>query len=215
MTRVRPPARLSAISAVLGAVAVFIVSACDGPDEGAATSACGSKELFGKTLKIRVVGDRIPCSQVREIIRGPCRDGRTWSCFSFHPPSPVLVWFRERERFKRDWSTAIEARRYPCREATVTRETWAEAGREYSGFPNQRQVLADDLIRCGLLKGMTYKAALRLLGPGGEPSFEKGKRYLRYLLGDERDSFFQVDDEFLSIRFGHDGTFESARIVQG
>jgi len=90
---------------------------------------CGSKTLYGRTLAVRVHGDPIPCPKVRRIIRGRCRERRTWSCFSFDPPGPVLVWFRERERFWERWSTAIVARRPPCAWAHVSWRSWRRARR--------------------------------------------------------------------------------------
>lgn len=184
--------------------------------EPRAAEMCGTKSLYGKKLEIRVVGQLIPCSRVREIIRGRCRDGRRWSCFSFRPPSPVLVWFRERERFREDWSTTIEARRRPCAESEVTADAWSEARRSLGwDFPTKLQVLADDLMRCGLLEGMSYRAVLRLLGRPFSRSTVKGRRFLSYHIGPERDSFFQIDDELLSIEFDRKGRFESIDMYQG
>jgi hypothetical protein len=160
------------------------------------------------------VGRQLPCSHVRRIVAGPCRDGRVWSCFSFHPPDPVLVWFRERERFQLRYSTAIEARRYPCGQATVTRRAWARAYHSSdTTFPTRAQVLADDLIRCRQLRGLTRNDVTELLGPP-ESSVEEGD-FLEYTVGKERDSFFQVDSELLSIEFDRRGVFESAELVQG
>jgi len=105
---------------IAGAVAVVATLGCAlAPDvaSAAAGTRCGTKELYGKRLTIRVLGRRIPCAEVRQIVRGSCRAGRVWSCFSFRPPDPLLVWFPESERFAERWSTTIEARRTPCGEA--------------------------------------------------------------------------------------------------
>jgi hypothetical protein len=173
---------------------------------------CGTKELHGRELRLHVVGKRIPCSEVREIVRGECRDGKVWSCFSFRPPDPILVWFPERERFKGHYSTAIEARRYPCSEARVTRRAWAAAQRK-GGFPSRLQVLADDLMRCRQLKGMTYHQVRALLGRTGHYK-DHGRWYLDFMIGDERDSFFQVDSESFVVEFGRDKRFRRAYMVQ-
>jgi hypothetical protein len=60
---------------------------------------CGTKRLYGKSLTLSVVGRGISCAEVRKIVRGTCRDGKTWSCFSFRAPDPLLVWFKSDERF--------------------------------------------------------------------------------------------------------------------
>jgi hypothetical protein len=196
----------------------LVVVACGVGETAAAGTgrACGTKELYGKALHIHVVGEPIPCSRVQRIIRGRCRERSRWSCFSFRPPDPLLVWFKERERFRARWSTAIEARRYPCAEARVTAEAWAEGRRDMSStFPSREQVLADDLIRCKLLRGMTETDVRALLGPPDDVSSERGRRYLAYEIGLQRDSFFQLDSEYLSLRFDRDGTIESASMYQG
>jgi hypothetical protein len=193
---------------VLAAGIVLPASGCD-DSTPAHPRACGTKELYGKKLELHVVGKRIPCDQVRTIVRGKCRDGRVWSCFAFRPPDPALVWFREKERFRPHWSTAIEARRYPCAKAKVTREAWTRAMHgSPEAFPTELQILADDLVRCKQLRGMTYREVRQLLGRGGTSS-DNGKRVLHFGIGNERDSFFQVDSESLVIEFGRDGIFRS------
>ena len=182
--------------ATLALAAVLTLSAC-GDEEGstAAGPSCATKELYGRTLEIRVVGKPVPCSEVRRVVAGPCRDGKKWSCFSFWPPGPVLLWFLERERFRPgpdSFSTAIEAPRWPCREARVTRAAWARAKRDDPDlFPHPQQVLADDIVRCKLLRGMTRAQVVRLLG---------------------RD---EGSAEFLSIEFDRRGIFKKADFSQG
>jgi len=128
----------------------------------------------------------------------------------------VLVWFRERERFNEQWSTAIEARRYPCRQARVTADAWEAATRSRSNaFPTRMQVLADDLVRCKQLRGKTYRQVRALLGRPEESEITKGKRYADWQIGPERDSFFQVDSEYLAISFGTDGVLDSITFQQG
>jgi hypothetical protein len=166
---------------------------------------CGTKTLYGKTYTIRVVGERIPCSKVRTIIRGSCRTTKTWSCFSLRSPDPLLVWFKERERFKEHWTTAIEARRPPC--TKVTAAEWKKPG---GSFPTRRQVLADDLIRCHQLFKMKRADVLTLLG---DPD-EQDPHALYWDIGLERDSFFQVDNELLVVSFKND-LVSKVEIAQG
>lgn len=186
------------------------------PAASARSRACGAKRLYGRTLRIRVVGQLIHCAQVRKIVRGQCRDRSVWSCFSFQAPDPLLVWFRSEQRFRKRWSTAIEARRYPCHDAVVTQTAWAAARRSSSrAFPTRLQVLSDDLLRCQQLKGVTHEQALALLGQPDDQSVERGNRTVRWDIGPERDSFFQIDNELLSLTFDPQNQLRSAKIVQG
>jgi hypothetical protein len=204
-SRVVGPVLLSAALLVLASVHVAAASADGVP--------CGTKKLYGKTLGIYVVGDPVPCSEVRTIIRGSCRDGKTWSCFSLWSPAPLLVWFKTAEQFQESQSTVIEARRYPCQEARVTAKAWA-TGRRTLGrskvFPSRLQVLSDDLIRCHQLRGKTYAQVHRLLGRADEGD----STFSAWVIGDERDSFFRVDSESLVLSFGRKGVLRSIRIVQ-
>jgi hypothetical protein len=174
---------------------------------------CGTKTLYGKTLQIRVRGQMRSCERVQRIIRGKCRiQKKRWSCFSFRTPDPPLVWFRAKELFDRRWSTVVEAERYPCSEAALTSEDWNGPSRR---FPTRKQILSDDLIRCELLDGMTISQVEQLLG---EPTLSYSSHdhaYRDYDIGPERDSFFQIDPELLSIEFRPDGTFVRASIYQG
>ena len=208
---------MRAVRLALPAALLFAaVWASAASDAEAKPARCGTKQLYGKTLRIVVVGDPLPCAKVRRIIRGRCRSGRRWSCFSFRTPDPLLVWFRSRERFRPKWSTTIEARRYPCREARVTARAWRAARRSNTGaFPDRMQVLADDLKRCGQLRGKTYAGVRRLLGRPDETSVSDGRRYADWDVGAERDSFFQVDNEYFSLTFGTDGVLESVTFEQG
>ena len=194
-----------------GTAALLLVLAV-GVGDAQAAKRCGTKQLYGRSLPVVVRGDPLSCERVRAIVRGRCADRGKWACFSFHPPDPVLVWFRKRERFERV-STAIEARRYPCRSARVTRRTWRRAYRRLAGFPTRAQVLADDIARCDLLRGYSRRAALRLLGKPTWRESSRGKRYLAYDVGPERGSFFQVDSEVLLLRFDG-GAFEKAEFAQ-
>jgi hypothetical protein len=56
----------------------------------AAEVPCGTKRLHGHRLGIFLVDGDVTCAAVRRIVRGPCRDGRRWSCTSFRVPDPVL-----------------------------------------------------------------------------------------------------------------------------
>ena len=107
----------------------------------------------------------------------------------------------------------IEARRYPCSQANVTAADWKRArASTATTFPAEQQLLADDLIRCKQLKGKRYAAVRTFLG---KPDEHTGRKELDYLLGDERDSMFQVDGEFLSVTFTSKGVVKAVEIYQG
>ena len=205
------------LAVVLALATTWVLLASAGADERNDASrgfkSCGTKNLYGKTLDIRVKGEMRSCRRVHHIIRGKCaiRPKRHWSCFSFRTPNPPLVWFRSKEMFDRRWSTVIEARRYPCSEATLTSDEWNGPSRE---FPTRQQILSDDLIRCDLLEGMTVDEVEELLGKPYERYMSHGHAYRDYSIGPERDSFFQVDAEVLSIKFRRDGTFGRASMYQ-
>ena len=199
-----------AILAVVAAAALLAPAGCrDDPDSDARRD-CGTKALYGHKLELHVVGKKIPCEEVRKITRGACRRGKLWSCFSFRPPDPVLVWFPERERFKYDYTTAIEARRYPCGRARVTPRTWAEAARSWTqGFPSRLQVLADDVMRCKILEGKTYHEVQALLGRRGAHR-ERHRHYISIAVGEQRNSYIQTDPEYLLIEFDRNDVFRRA-----
>ena len=206
--------RLPLLVVLLGAlVAPAPAAAADPPPS------CGVKRLFGKPLELRVAGKAIPCSRVRSIVRGDCsqRFKRTgWACFSLRTPDPLLIWFRERERFAEEWSTVIEAHRYPCHQAGVTPEGWARArASRRSIFPTRLQVYADDVMRCGVLTGKRYDDVIALLGKPGSDDDYRGERQLTWEIGPERDSFFQVDSDFLFVALGRDGIVKRVEQFQG
>lgn len=176
-----------------------------------ARTTCGTAQKFGHQFDVRVAGDPVSCREALRVIDGPCkvRQKHEWSCFSFQKSDPFIVWFPTKEMFKADWSTMIIYERYPCSEAVVTRDLFS---REPQGFPSLRQLLADDLIRCNMLEGKTFEEVRRLLGPS---VYGKKGRYLTYDIGLERDSFFQVDPELLSIGFTKNGIYSAADIYQG
>jgi hypothetical protein len=124
------------------------------------------------------------------------------------------VWFRESERFARHWSTTIEARRYPCSEARITAADW-KRGDPAMPFPSQQQTLADDIVRCHLLRRKSFTAVRKLLGRPATTSHQQGRRYASWELGRERDSFFPLDSEFLSLRFDRRGLLDHASLEQG
>ena len=147
--------------------------------------------------------------------RGKCSQRpkrRGWACFSLRTPDPLLVWFRERER----WSTTIEAHRYPCEQAGVTAAGWARArASRHAIFPTRLQVYADDIMRCGVLTGKTYDDVIALLGKPGSDDLYRGERHLTWETGPERDSFFQVDSDFLFVAIGRDGIVTRLEQFQG
>jgi hypothetical protein len=204
--------------AALGLVAV-VVTSMSSADQQRRLRSCGTRQLYGAIVKLREQGHLIPCRKVRRIARGRCdllAADRGWGCFSSRPPGPILFWFPTKERFQFHYSTVIKALRYPCAVAKVTSMSWSKSLSSDSDttFPTRTQVLADDLIRCHLLDGMTRDQVLQLLGPGEES--QQGQRtYLDYEIGPERDSFFQVDSEFLSVQLDAHGTVAKVTQEQG
>lgn len=63
-----------------------------------------------------------------------------------------------------------------------------------------------------LISEAGFEEVRRLLGPS---VYGKEGRYLTYDIGLERDSFFQVDPELLSIGFTKNGIYSAADIYQG
>lgn len=176
-------------------------------------SACGEATKFGHAFEVKSAGrETAPtCGQAQRIIDGRCKVHlhQRWSCFSFQADDPFILWFPTREMWARHWTQVVYYERYPCSEAAVTSELFA---RPPLGFPSLRQLLADDIVRCDLLAGQTYSQVRKLLGPpdGGKPG-----HYLDYVLGPERDSFFQIDPELLAVWFRKNGRYEGADIYQG
>jgi len=71
--------------------------------------------------------------------------------------------------------------------------------------------MADDIVRCHLLRGLARRQIVRRLGAPDEHD----KHFLSYFVGAERDSFVQVDSESLDIELRRDGTFRRAELAQG
>jgi hypothetical protein len=211
--RWKTPAVIGAMTlCLIGGGSALSASAHEAKTTHKASTSCGTKLLYGKSVRIRVRGKRISCERVQQIVRGPCKDGKRWSCFSARTPYPPLFWFRSKERFDRRWSTVIEASRYPCSKATLTSEEWTGPSHE---FPTRKQILSDDLIRCDLLAGMSISEVEALLGKPTHSYRSHGHAYRDYVIGPERDSFFQIDPELLSIKFTRGGIYGSASFYQG
>jgi hypothetical protein len=188
-------------------LALFVFVLVAAPAQAA--ERCGTTTLYGKTLALYATG--IPCSDVPQITAGACEldPEQTWGCFSGQGRSPVLVWFKTKEMFKDRWSVRIEARRPPCSQSVVTAAAWR--GATGGTFPSEQQVLADDLIRCKQLRGLT-KAQVRWL-LGKPPETDPYAWY--WQVGPERDSFIQVDSEYFTVEFDHRGRFRKASFSQG
>jgi hypothetical protein len=190
---------------VIALLAVLVAGALP-----AEPTTCGTKALYGRTLTVRVIGKPLPCSDVRSIVKGSCdTNGKTWSCFSPREPGPALIWFRSRERFKERWSTTIEAVRPNCKSTPgITHADWIKP--DDGAFPSRQQILGDDLLRCHRLDRMTHDQAVALLG---KPEDDDGKE-ADWEVGLERDSFFQVDSEYLVVSFAG-GKVTKASFEQG
>ena len=195
--------------AVLALLALLLVAPAPAT-AGAADKRCGSKVLHGETLALWVVGEPIRCEKARRIARGPCTDERPWRCLGLRAPDPILVWLRDEELFE-ERTTAIEARRpkRSCAARRVTRRDWRR-GRDLAGFPTLRQMLADDLLACDQLEGMTRREVRRLL-PGVD---EHDGAADSWLLGEERQ-LFRIDAEYLDVTYDRRDVVRRARITQG
>jgi hypothetical protein len=203
-----------AIRALLAlSVALAVVATAEASEER-----CGTKRLYGKKLPLHTMGNGVACADVARITRGKCTldPEETWGCFSFRAKNPVLVWFRTDEMFAESWSGWIEARRPACSRSKVSAAAWKRASNSRSdAFPSELQVLSDDLIRCKQLRGKRYARVADLLGRPEEVDRLKGARTAYWQVGLERDSFFQLDSEYLTVRFDRNGRFRSARFTQG
>ncbi len=174
---------------------------------------CGAIERFGQRFPVEAQG--IGCGEARGLAgRHGCRLQlhRQWSCFSLREYRPFVVWFPTHDLFAKAVYPVVVLRRYPCSEANVTPSLFGLAEK---GFPTRRQMLADDVIRCRLLRtGAGVAEVEALLGPpdGKEPG--KGRFWFIYGLGPERDSIIQIDPELLEIEF-RGGRMTSISMVQG
>ena len=173
---------------------------------------CGSTTLFQHRFAVEAQG--IGCTKARAVVSAPCAVDldRQWSCASYREEAPFVAWFPSEDLFKRTRYPAVLLRRYPCSQAKVTPALFALFTK---GFPTRRQLLADDVLRCGLLQPGDSAAAVReVLGaPEGEET-EAGRFYFVYGLGLERDSIIQIDPELLEIELKRDRVTAIA-MVQG
>lgn len=71
-------------------------------------------------------------------------------------------------------------------------------------------MLADDLIRCHLLKGKDAAEIREEIGAPEETETSQGKTSFIYALGRERDSFMQIDNESLLIEFVNEEVVSAA-----
>jgi hypothetical protein len=198
-------------------LALFVALALVGPAD-ASEERCGTTTLYGTKLPLHTMGTGVQCADVDRITSGSCTfdPKETWGCFSFRSKNPVLVWFKTEEMFAESWSGWIEARRPACSQSTVSAADWRRGLNDTSdAFPTRLQVLSDDLIRCKQLRGKRYGRVRDLLGKPEEVDRGTRGRTAHWQVGPERGSFFQIDSEYLTVRFDRSGRFRSARFVQG
>jgi hypothetical protein len=202
------------VSFVLALAGALLLTA-SGSQAVASPNACGQKAIHGRSVDLVLVRGSLSCETVRSIVRGRCRSGRAWSCISLRPPDPLVVWFRTNERFARHRSVVIEGRRRACEHAHVSRRAWRRsAGSWDRPAPTMRQVLADDMVRCRALRGMTYDDVRALLGRP-ERGADSQRTFMAWEIGPERDSLFPIDGESLFLNFGPNGRFRSASMQSG
>ncbi len=174
---------------------------------------CGTHRLFKRPFRVHIEGKPLTCQEAHRIFTRPCaiRLNSYWSCFSFRQPEPFLIWFPTNEIYE-PWSTAIVFRRYPCSKAWISPAEFKPNNRDI--FPTKRQLLADDLLRCQMLRKLSLNQVERLIGPPDEREDSQKRVTLIYWLGPERDSFTQIDPEGLLIELVDDHV-SAALMFQG
>jgi hypothetical protein len=173
---------------------------------------CGSFELFQHRFPVEAQG--IGCRLAHRLLRHPCKTNLKleWSCLSYRENLPFLIWLPSNDYFKRNKYPAVLLRRYPCSEAKVTPSLF---GKPSTGFPTRRQLLADDVLRCELLKvGETLPEVEKVIGPADASEPEGHHKILSYLLGTERDSLIPIDPELLQLEVER-GRLGGIAMVQG
>ena len=192
--------RWALLAIVAAVVAILLLAKPFTAPAGADARDCGTKRSTARRSRCTSAA-RASRARTSSASRAATKcdvDGKPWFCFA-PQTGPALVWGKDKERFSDKHSAWIEARRYPCSQATVTAADWTRARASTSDqFPAEQQLLADDLIRCKLLKGKRYAAVRALLG---KPDEHTGRKETRLPLGIERDSMFQIDGESLSVTF--------------
>jgi len=208
-----PGMRIAVGLTTMLATAVLVTSAVAAApaDAGAAPEgvSCGLKRYRGHDLRILVLGVPIPCATVRKAVnRRACDLDRGWICAPLSGDQPVFEWVRAKDLVDDDFRSWVVAERYPCAEAHVDRAVWRRAARarDDGRFPTTTQLLADDITRCDLLRGMTRARVHRLLG---RPSFAE-----TWYIGRERDTIFSLDGEHLALTYGPRGRVVSAEITR-
>lgn len=173
---------------------------------------CGHTERFDHRFPIEAQG--VTCAEARSLVGRPCTVSlkRQWSCTSFREDGPFIAWFPTEDLFKRRQYPAVLLRRYPCAQARVTPQLFSIFTK---GFPTRRQLLADDVLRCGLIRpGDSSLEVEETIGPADEKEPGGGRLSYVYGLGLERDSIIQIDPELLVIEVDK-GRVTSISIVQG
>ena len=94
----------------------------------------------------------------------------------------------------------------PCSEFRFDREEWVAE--------DTRQEVADDLVRCEVLMGMTRREVRAMLGAPDESGRDRGRTYFDYFIGAER-TIFVVDGEFLSVGFSARGRVDEVETYTG
>ena len=98
-----------------------------------------------------------------------------------------------------------------CDEFRFDRESWGLGPDPELDPPTPRQRIADALVECGLLDGLSRTEVLRMLRPpNGRATAGAGDAWT---LGAERG--YGVDDESLEVRYDANGRVRQVEIVQG
>ncbi len=197
---------LLTLGVLLAAAAVLAPGAAQ-----AKTRSCGTLDVYDARLPLTATG--LTCRAARSIARGCDPDGKTWSCVATTPLKvrSVLIWFRSQQRFAKTWTQRVTVRRAPCSASRFSASEWrvAPSGGFEPGL-TRHQLIADDLVRCGRLKGRTTAQVRRMLGAPTETLRDE----LSYAIGTERGTLFAMDGEYLDLQF-RDGRVRRASIAAG
>jgi hypothetical protein len=203
---------LASVVAAVAALGLTSGTAIAGQPEVSVGSGCQSVDVYHRELRLEVQGKDLPCPLIRRVVSRACRIRveRRWSCFSFHTPGDYMAWFRTRSLGSPNKPPRIEAKRYPCEKASL-RAGWRRGLR---GFPTLRQMVADDIIRCGLLDGRSRSFVEEVLGQPDYGSSSSSTPYASYGVGLERTSYFQFDLEYLYVGYSAEGTVQRTFLYQ-
>jgi len=91
----------------------------------------------------------------------------------------------------------------------------SDFGKPTQGSPTRRQFVADDIVRCRLIKpSQRVEEVEAALGPPDNTETYRGRLTLLYWLGPERDALIRIDPEYLGIET-NSGSVSAVLFIQG